>query len=313
MPSDATHPGVVVASYGRLRAHLDWRRLQVRRRVRSRLFELAGRTRPVVRVHDHHGNTYFVATDDQHIGRSLYINGEFEAVKIANILAILAAHHVKITQVLDIGANIGTTTIEMLTRLPHATAVCFEPDTRSHSLLVRNLRGNGLGARARTHMLALSDLDGELTFELARGNPGDHRVRTSGAPGAFGEATRKTVQIPARRLDSLIDTAEVVVSPHTLACIDVQGHEWQVLTGASRLVGPMTLEFWPYALDRAGTLAPLTELLTSSRVFDVTESPVEIDPAALDALAEDRGPHAIRELLVLPTSGGVSSRLGGEQ
>src|SRR5919206_538386 len=54
----------------------------------------------------------------------------------------------------DIGANIGVTTIELLSRLPGATSVAFEPEPANLDLLAHNVLANGLQDRVTTHGLA---------------------------------------------------------------------------------------------------------------------------------------------------------------
>lgn len=280
-----------------IRMHLGWRVQQGRRLYRNRLFDLAARSRSVVRTRDHHGNTYLVATHDPSIGRSVYVNGQYDAAKISVVLDVLDAHGIEITRVLDIGANIGTTTIELLTRLPRATAECFEPEPFNHWLLSRNIEANGLRDRTRLHRIALSDANGAISFEIAPDNPGDHRVRVTDVDGAFGEASRATIMVDARRLDSL----GIPLDEHTLTCVDVQSHEWNVLAGAPGLVGPITLEFWPYGLARAGTLDSLIDHLGGmGAIFDITVEARQTDAAALAKLATDHDLRHIRDLLVLP-------------
>ncbi len=280
----------------RLLEHLRWRLLQARRAYRVRLFELAGRYRNVIRTRDHHGNTLFISTGDQEIGRAVFVHGHFEATTITLALDLLAARGLEITKVLDIGANIGTTTIEILTLLPHATAECFEPEPFNHWLLTRNLAANGLH-RARAHELALSDVDGTVEFELSDANAGDHRVRMTEATGEFGEASRQTRSVPARRFDGL----GIPVDGQTLAYVDVQGHEWNVLAGAASLTGPVVVEFWPYVLERAGTLDALIARLDGmGTVLDLTDGGRETDRAGMLALGANRDPYYIRDLLVVP-------------
>jgi FkbM family methyltransferase len=283
----------------RVATHLRWRLRRARLAYRSRLFTAAARWRRVVRTRDHHGNIFFVSTRDPAIGRSVFVNGSFDADKTAAILDLLASCGITVTRVLDIGANIGTTAIEMLTRLPAATAECFEPEPFNHRLLERNIAANDLNGRVRLHRIALSDTDGTLRFEISATNPGDHRVRVTDASGAFNEAERDTIMVPCRRFDDL----GITVDRQTLACLDVQAHEWNVLEGARSLVGPITLELWPYGLARAGTLDALLDRLdTLGSLYDLTEGGQRTDRATLAEHATDLHPHHVRDVLVVPRS-----------
>ncbi len=60
---------------------------------------------------------------------------------------------------LDIGANIGTTTIEWMSRFPQATGYAFEPGRDNARMLRHNVAVNGLGDRVRVEEVALSDTE----------------------------------------------------------------------------------------------------------------------------------------------------------
>src|SRR5919206_4697342 len=77
---------------------------------RERFFANAARFVPVIGVDHHHGNRYYVRTDDPWIGRVLFLEGSYEAAKVDAALTVLSECRVPIARVLDIGANIGVTT-----------------------------------------------------------------------------------------------------------------------------------------------------------------------------------------------------------
>src|SRR5206468_1769160 len=133
------------------------------------------------------------------------MTGRFEVEKADGTLALLAERGITVDQILDVGANIGTTTVELLTQRPTMRAVAFEPEAVNFSLLRQNVFANGLQDRVEMHEVALSDHDGEVEFEVAPENPGDHRVRIGKATGAaFGEEGRTVRPVKAARLDTLI-------------------------------------------------------------------------------------------------------------
>lgn len=168
----------------------------------------------------------------------------------------------------DIGANIGLTCVPIAKK--HGIAcVAFEPDPTNYDLLLRNIARNDAGQFIVTHNMALSDTDGELALELSTTNLGDHRLRF-GAHGAdqdaFDESARRTINVPARRLDSLLDASQL--TGPVLAKIDVQGAELHVLDGAVSVldtIDAVVIEFWPYGLRRAG--ASFDRLFDHLRTF----------------------------------------------
>ena len=305
----------------RLRARLRWHlndacdrinraaasRPGILRWQRERFLANAARFTPVIGADDHRGNRYYVRTDDPWITRALFLDGSYEAEKLDAALSVLDGLGISATRVLDIGANIGTTTIELLSRMPHLSAIAFEPEPVNFALLSQNVIANGMQDRVALHQVALGDRDGAVELELATDNPGDHRVRTGPAEtGRLGESGRATRLVPGRRLDALIDSGDVTVDRSTLVCIDVQGHEAHVLAGATKLLearAPIAFELWPYALERAGRLDELVDRVTSyGTLFDITDgSPRRISGDAFARLARDLDLGAVSEIMMVPS------------
>jgi FkbM family methyltransferase len=275
---------------------------------RERFLANAARFTPVIGTDDHRGNRYYLRTDDPWIGRALFLDGSYEPEKLDAALSVMDRLGISPTRVLDIGANIGTTTIELLSRMPDVSAVAFEPEPVNFTLLSQNVIANGLQDRVALHQVALSDRDGAVELEIAADNPGDHRVRTRAAEsGQLGESSRATRLVPGRRLDALIDSGDVAVDASTLVCIDVQGHEAHVLAGATKLLDarvPITFEFWPYGLRRAGRLEEFMSCVTSyGTLFDIgVDPPRRVSAEAFAHRAGDAHHGAFSELMVVPES-----------
>ena len=150
---------------------------------------------------------------------------------------------------LDIGANIGLTTIG-LSRNPLISCIAFEPDPTNFRNLTDNVQRNCIHGNVTLHQLALLDKAGPLRFSLASdGNLGDHRI-------AAGSETRETIEVMGARLDDVVTSVRHPFG----AKIDVQGAEPFVIAGGARLlseVGAFTIEFSPYhmgLLDADGGL-----------------------------------------------------------
>lgn len=273
---------------------------------RARFFDRARAFTDVVEVTDRHGNRLFVRTDDRIIGRSLFVFGDFEAHKQENAIAVLRDRGVTPVRVLDLGANIGTTLIELLSLLPEASGVAVEPEHENFRLLSLNVQGNDLSDRVTLHRLALGDKDTTLEFEISPDNRGDHRVKKSGAPGDFGEQHRTSIAVPGRRLDSLAHDGDIVIDHDTLAFIDVQGSEGHLMAGAGDLLleaAGVALEFWPYGLRRVGGFELFLERLSAfGTIVDITGTePRPMSYADLEPLAATlTGPADHRDLLLLP-------------
>ncbi|HEY0392204.1 MAG TPA: FkbM family methyltransferase [Solirubrobacterales bacterium] len=200
---------------------------------------------------------------------------------------------------LDIGANIGTATVTAFREGAFAEAICFEPLPDNHRLLLENLAENGLADRVQTMNVALSDHDGEADFEVSPNNSGDGRVRVAGSTGganAFGEETRQIVKVRLARLDTACEEGLIDLSKISLAWIDAQGHEGQILTGAKRLMRssiPLVTEVWPYGLKRSGGREAFIEGIRANYEWMIDlgrqapgSSPVEIEANQVEALLE---------------------------
>ena len=259
---------------GRLAADFGGESRALRRRA---FWRLAARFTPTLAV-ERDGVRLFVGTEDRTLGRRLFVYPGAPERDIQQAFAALAmvpgGPPPAGATVVEIGANIGSHTVQLLTGHAAGHVVAIEPHPRNCELLRQNLLVNGLSDRVTVVSMALSDHDGEVTLEQSATNSGDHRVRVPGA--ATGpEARRPTITIPAARLDTLV--AQGVVDPAAtgLVWIDAQGHEAHILRGAGCLLGseiPIVLEYWPYGLRRAGGLEALHELVTHhySHVIDVS-------------------------------------------
>lgn len=151
---------------------------------------------------------------------------------------------------LDIGGNIGLTTIP-IAQNPAVQCHVFEPDPSNARLLAANLAVNCPHGNVTMHKLALFDRADSLTFEMSPMNSGDNRVRLSSDPGAMGEETWRTVEVPARPLDDIVSDIQSPLA----AKIDTQGAEPFVIAGGQRVLswaGLLALEFWPYGMVRMG-------------------------------------------------------------
>jgi FkbM family methyltransferase len=151
---------------------------------------------------------------------------------------------------LDIGANVGTTCIPRVVLGDFQQVYAAEPEPANYACLVQNVVANGLDGLVMPDRVAIGSVDGDVTLELAP-TMGAHRVVEScaSAPGC--------VTVPARTLDTWIDS--LAIDPLRIAFVkcDVQGWEARVLEGARRTLGyrhiAWQLEVSPKHLRHAGS------------------------------------------------------------
>lgn len=163
---------------------------------------------------------------------------------------------------LDIGANIGLTTIPVAyNRL--VSCLAFEPEPENHRYLEHNIGRNCRHGNVRIYQMALFDQQAVVDFELSKRNRGDHRIRREASKGTFDEQLREVIQVRADRLDAVVDRASL--APPLAAKVDTQGAECQVFAGGQETLSRAELiafEYWPYGIQRAGgDVAFLTSFL----------------------------------------------------
>lgn len=267
-----------------------------RRWQRERWLDIAAaRGVHAICVDDARGHRYFVDPRDRVIGRLLVLDGTYEHQTLDLALGLIDFEP---DQIVDIGANIGTVSVELLSRYGEATAVAFEPDAWNRTLLAHNLLANDLADRTQVVPIALSDVDGSLELETSTENLGDHRVRQVASCGDFGEEGRATTVVPCRRFDSLVAAGVVTLSDRALVNLDVQGHEAHVLDGGPQLLScPVVVEFWPYGLRRGQGFERLLAQLEGRTIIELAERPRELDVDALRGMELGTG---LTDLLVMP-------------
>ncbi|MHB8694279.1 MAG: FkbM family methyltransferase [Solirubrobacteraceae bacterium] len=253
---------------------------------RRAFWRIAGRYTPYLAV-DRDGLRVLVSTSDQVLGRRLFVYHRAPELDIQIAFDALraiptVAERLAGRGIVEIGANIGSHTVEMLTRFGAERVVAIEPSPENCMLLRHNVVGNGLADRVTVLPIALSDQIGSVSLELSATNPGDHRVRVKDGPDRAGDRLsgsddgRLTIEVRAATFDSLVETGEVDLAGTGAIWMDAQGHEGHILAGARRLLEseiPIVTEYWPYGLRRAGGLDRLHELIASHYHYVVLLAP----------------------------------------
>ncbi len=181
------------------------------------------------------GLRYLMNTDDHGAGMTLFMGADLDHRTLERVINELRAAGVADPAgktLVDVGANVGTTSVTALGSFGFERAICFEPLPRNRELLSLNLAYNGLEQRSKIIEVALSDRSGAV-FEVAPKNPGDGRVRAAGMDeGALGEEGWSTVEVSTAPLDSFVESGDIDPDSVGLLLIDAQGHEGQILAGA---------------------------------------------------------------------------------
>lgn len=229
--------------------------------VRKLVFDAAPRDRLLI-AHWPTGN-FVVRAGDAVVGRPLYALGALETDKLWRALDYLG--DLERDLFVDIGANNGFVSIPAVKSGHFKRAIVVEPEPFNFRLLCANIHLNGLGPQFVAHNVALGarEEDGAL-FELSETNSGDHRIRLSNDAGLFGEERRETIGVKMMPLDLLMPSFD---PRRTLIWMDAQGFEGHILTGAKNALAgkpPLVLEFWPYAMNRAGSYEILKDAVLAA-------------------------------------------------
>ena len=172
-----------------------------------------------------------------------------------------------------------------------------------------NVALNDLQNKIKIFDYALSDKDNEIIeMELAEDNSGDHRIKNKPQFNIHGEENRKTVKVNSKKFDSLFTNID---PKKDLVWIDTQGYEPIILSGSENLIKsktPIVIEFWPYALKRAGHWEKMMHIFSKFDYFiDLSLSsttPVEINEKNLLILkdgwdSEKKGDFSLYTDLIL--------------
>ena len=141
---------------------------------------------------------------------------------------------------LDVGANIGCTTLYAARTEAFSETIAIEPEPDNVSVLRRNIIANDLYGVVQVFELAATDKPGPQTLHIHSYNRGKHSLDADAA-----ERDAQTVSVTGITIDGLLAANGVAVTDVGLVKIDVEGHESPVLAGMPSLLGvgcPVVIE-----------------------------------------------------------------------
>lgn len=234
---------------------------------RNAFYESAARMTPFLGTRAGRG-VYLVRTEDKHIGKSLFSKeGRGEMHVLARAVTVLEAifgtDAVEGKTFIDVGANIGTTTIPAVLEHGFARAVAFEPEDDNFVTLRINALLNGLDEAVLAVPLAVSNAVGSSDLVVNRAQGGKHWIATDDEKRSLARPSDEIVTIETTSLDQVAADGDFDPKSTGLLWIDAQAHEGHILEGATRLTAlgvPIVLEWDPRALDAIGNRNKIHEI-----------------------------------------------------
>ena len=189
---------------------------------------------------------------NDHIGRHLYLTGQFDGAIVAALKSFCPRGDERI---LDIGANVGSVSCALLHALPGCRVAAVEPLPEVYKLLSRNLAEVG-GGRGVAVNVAVAEHDGVGTMTVPGGETGSSHL-VDGDPSDSAQPRVEVRVVGGPRLLELAGLDRI-----DLIKIDVEGFELTVL----RALAGMIREQRPRAVlfEHFGDLppgAPIRQLL----------------------------------------------------
>lgn len=222
--------------------------------IRRTAYRAIGRISPAVAV-SKNDSMYFLPTRDGLLGEPTFVQGGFEQLALA--AAVRLAGPISGKVFVDVGANIGTTTIPAVTMYGASRALALEPADLNVRYLRCNLIFNDLEAVVTVVKAAASSEPGTSVLEHNPGSIGDYSLRPAGERrGSRGEAQWPTEPVCVTTVDAAATANDVKPARVGMLWVDTQGHDPAVLEGAKSFFGsvPIVVEYWPYGLRRQGLL-----------------------------------------------------------
>ena len=151
---------------------------------------------------------------------------------------------------IDIGANVGTTSIPRALLGDFTCVYAIEPDPANYACLVWNIVTNGVRGLVLPDRVAIGDTNGDMTLRSMRS--GTHHLVTR----ASDVAERDRVTVPCLTLDAWVDRMGIDLADVAFVKSDTQGWDARVIAGASRVLTQKhiawQIEVSPAMLERSG-------------------------------------------------------------
>lgn len=139
----------------------------------------------------------------------------------------------------DVGSNLGSYSLIAASTSHNSKVYAFEPSKKAYNRLLENLKLNGYGDRIKTFNYAVSDKSSQLGFT------DDPRPEISHISYFQKMVSRK---VKAVSLDDFI--SNLSIKKIKLIKIDVEGYEYMVLKGASKILRKSIVDYFLIEINK---------------------------------------------------------------
>jgi FkbM family methyltransferase len=234
--------------------------------VRKEFVNRARPLTPLVAVETDDRLLFLVSTRDR-LGRGVFAQrGRQDMDVLDDALRTLNDHGARSPgqTFVDVGANLGTTTVTALRRHGFKRGVALEPEPGNFRILRLNLVANEVDSLVTAFQAAVSDRMGEAQLRVSSRSSGVHELVDSEEETVGDDV----ISVPVITLDSLVRDEVVESDDVGVLWVDAAGGEASVLAGAGVLLEQgMPIVFavrpgrseWPEVRERmSGLLAGYT-------------------------------------------------------
>jgi len=134
----------------------------------------------------------------------------------------------------DVGANVGFYALHAARLMQTGCVYAFEPEPENFARLRKNCELNGFERRVKLHMLAVSDTVGRAVFFKCDRNSGWGNLT------GFPDVLDSEIEVKTTTIDDFCRCEGI--SRIGFLKIDVEGHEPQVVAGASRMLAEKRID-----------------------------------------------------------------------
>ena len=199
-----------------------------------KLISLARESMPYISVQTD-GLSFFFSNTDQAILNYIVENKKIWAKdEMDFVLGYYGSITARPSNILDIGANVGTSVVYFRDRLGEESRFfAVEPVTENYNLLNANCAVNGF-CDIRTFRFGISDGEGEAKMDINPNNMGNCKIAGTDKGKLVQCETDETYvgeEVRLVTLDSFVSDNRISIDSPTLFWIDVEGHEPEVFRG----------------------------------------------------------------------------------